>query len=101
MEELRLADPEFTDFKPKTAVQAVMRFRRLQKKGLIPWRYPECFIECAACLPEPELTKFESWIVNPTGEPDKSCLSVEEFGNLPVFKEMPVPTKPESVSSHL
>ena len=101
MEELRLADPEFTNFKPKTAVHAVMRFRRLQKKGLIPWRYPECFIECAASLPETELLKFESWIVNPEGEPNKNCLSVEEFNNLPVFKDMPVPAKSESLSTHL
>lgn len=101
MEELRLADPEFTDFQPKTAAHAVMRFRRLQKKGLIPWRYPECFIDCAASLPEEELSKFESWIVNPTGEPGKNSFTVKEFANLPVYKAMPVPTKEESVCSHL
>ena len=90
MEDLLISDPEFTDFQPKTATNAVLRFRRLQKKGLIPWRYPECFIECAALL-----------IVNPSGEPDKKCLLVEEFANLPVIKEMTVPSKPEAVSTHL
>ena len=101
MEDLLLSDPEFTDFQPKTAANAVLRFRRLQKKGLIPWRYPECFIECAALLPAEELSKFESWIVNPSGEPDKKCLLVEEFNQLPVFNEMTVPSKPEAVSTHL
>ena len=101
MDELRLADPEFTNFKPKTAAQAVLRFRRLQKKGLIPWKYPECFIECAASLPEIELSKFESWIINPGGEPDQKCLSVEDFNNLPVFSGMVIPAKPEPVNNHL
>ena len=41
----RLDDPEYTDFEPVTVQQAILRFRRLQKKGLNPWRYPECFIE--------------------------------------------------------
>jgi hypothetical protein len=101
MDEFRFADPEFTNFKPKTAARAVLRFRRLQKQGLIPWRYPECFIECAASLPEKELAKFESWIVNPAGEPDKNFMSVQEFQDLPVFTDLPVPKKPDSVSTHL
>ena len=72
MENWRLADPEYTDFEPKTVGEAIMRFRRLQKRGLTPWMYPECFIKCAAKLPPAELDKFESWIINPTGEPPSS-----------------------------
>lgn len=68
-EDWRLADPEFTEFEPSTVQQAIQRFRRLQRKGLTPWMYPECFIECAAKLPPAELDKFEAWIVNPAGEP--------------------------------
>ena len=65
----RLDDPEYTDFEPVTVQQAILRFRRLQKKGLNPWRYPECFIECAKKLPPAEVDKFESWVINPAGEP--------------------------------
>ena len=66
----RLSDPEYTDFEPTTVQQAILRFRRMQKKGLNPWRYPECFIECAKMLPPAELEKFEAWVICPTGEPD-------------------------------
>ena len=47
----RLDDPEYTDFEPVTVQQAILRFRRLQALGLSPWRYPECFVECARKLP--------------------------------------------------
>ena len=67
--DFRLSDPEYTDFKPLTAAHAIMRFRRLQKQGISPWKYPECFVECATTLNPIELEKFERWIVNPTGEP--------------------------------
>ena len=49
--------------------QAIIRFRRMQSKGLNPWRYPECFIKCAAKLPPAEVDKFEAWVINPAGEP--------------------------------
>lgn len=65
----RLVDPEYTDFEPKTVSEAIIRFRRLQKQGLSPWMYPECFIKCCAKLPPAEIDKFESWIINPAGEP--------------------------------
>ena len=65
----RLSDPEFTDFVPTTVQQAILRFRRMQSKGLNPWRYPECFIKCAAKLPPAEVDKFEAWVINPAGEP--------------------------------
>jgi len=69
MENWRLSDPEYTDFEPTTVQQAILRFRRMQSKGLNPWRYPECFIECAAKLPPAEVDKFEAWVINPAGEP--------------------------------
>ena len=37
----RLSDPDYTDFEPVTVQQAILRFRRMQRKGLNPWRYPE------------------------------------------------------------
>ena len=66
----RLSDPEYTDFEPTTVQQAILRFRRMQRKGLNPWRYPECFIKCAKMLPPAELEKFEACVINPAGEPD-------------------------------
>ena len=65
-----------------TVQQAILRFRRLQSRGLSPWRYPECFVECA--LPPAEVAKFESWLVNPQGE-DPSALTVQEFRALPAY----------------
>ena len=60
----RLSDPDYTDFEPVTVQQAILRFRR---QGLNPWRYPECFIECA-----------EAWVVNPTGEPSAVYAEADE-----------------------
>ena len=74
----RLTDPEYTDFEPVTVQQAILRFRRLQKKGLSPWRYPECFIDCAKTLPPAEVDKFEEWIVNPAGEPSELIRAAAE-----------------------
>ena len=51
MEDWRLSDPAYTAFQPTTVQQAILRFRRLQARGLSPWRYPECFVECARKLP--------------------------------------------------
>ena len=62
IEDYRLADPEYVDFKPSTAGHAILRFRRMQKKGLAPWKYPEAMVECAASLSPGELAKFEGWI---------------------------------------
>ena len=69
----RLSDPDYTDFEPVTVQQAILRFRRLQRQGLNPWRYPECFIECAAKLPP-----AEAWVVNPTGEPSAVYAEADE-----------------------
>ena len=75
----RLADPKFTGFTPKTASEAIIKFRRLQETGISPFQYPETFCECAAALSNEEVTKFEEWIVCPQGEPGKDCLPVETF----------------------
>ena len=80
MEDYRLADPEYTDFKPSTAGHAILRFRRLQKKGLKPWKYPEAMVECASSLSPDELAKFEGWIICPCGEPAKDAMDVSVLG---------------------
>ena len=43
---------------------------RCRKNGLKPMLVPECLIECAKGLSEPELGKFEDWIINPNGSLD-------------------------------
>jgi hypothetical protein len=63
----RKADPSFVNWKPETAYDAVDRFTRCQRNGLKAIMIPECLIECSANLPEPELDKFEEWIINPNG----------------------------------
>jgi len=63
----RRADPTFTNWKPKTAFEAVDRFTRCQRNGLKAMMIPECLIECSNNLPEAELDKFEEWIINPQG----------------------------------
>ena len=92
MDNWRLSDPEFTAFEPKTVQETILRFRRMQKKGLNPWRYPECFIECAAKLPAAELDKFESWVINPAGEPRPAQEIAEEKWE--VGATLPLPVKP-------
>ena len=70
MEDVRKADPTFTGFVPKTAVEAVDRYVRCRKTGLKPMLVPECLIECAKGLGKPEMDKFEDWIINPNGSLD-------------------------------
>ena len=65
MEAVRRANPKFTNFKPRTAVDAVEQFCRMQRNGLAPERIPEALIQCAECLPDRESDMFEQWIVNP------------------------------------
>ena len=68
MEDVRKADPKFTDFLPRTAADAVDRYVRCRKNGLKPMLVPECLIECARGLPEKELGLFEQWIINPNDD---------------------------------
>ena len=70
MQDVRKADPSFTKFVPRSAIEAVDRFVRCRKNGLKPMLVPECLIECAKGLSEPELGKFEDWIINPNGSLD-------------------------------
>jgi len=63
----RRANPNFTNWVPKNAFEAVDRFTRCQRNGLKALMIPECLIECSKGLPEPELEKFEEWILNPNG----------------------------------
>ena len=109
MDNWRLSDPDYTAFEPRTVQEAILKFRRLQKKGLNPWRYPETFVECARKLPAPEVAKFESWIVNPQGE-DPNAITVQEFEALPVYQPKAlleddekalVPAEPETPNEHL
>lgn len=67
MEHVLRADPDFTNFQPRTAADAVCRFTRCQRQGLKSIMIPECLIECSRHLPERELDLFEEWIMNPGG----------------------------------
>ena len=67
--DFRKADPTYTAFKPKTAEDAINKFYRHKALGVPPHLWPEVFVECAASLPALEMAKFESWLVNPAGEP--------------------------------
>ena len=75
----RLADPEYIDFEPKTVEEAILKFRRLQNKGIEGWMFPEALIGCGSSLTEDEMTKFESWMINPAGEPDANATDVRDF----------------------
>jgi len=70
MQDVRKADPTFTKFVPRSAIEAVDRYVRCRKNGLKPMLVPECLIECAKGLSESEMGKFEDWIINPNGSLD-------------------------------
>ena len=86
----RRADPTFTNWKPKTAFEAVDRFTRCQRNGLKAMMIPECL---SNNLPEAELDKFEEWIINPQGldfskaVPDDSIRKLNESLFLKTVKE--------------
>jgi len=75
----RFADPEYIDFEPKTVEEAILKFRRLQSKGIEAWMFPETLIKCGGKLPDEEMAKFEDWMINPAGEPDASAVDVRDF----------------------
>ena len=77
--DFRFADPEYIDFEPKTVQEAILKFRRLEQKGIQAWMYPEALIKCGGSLPEEEMAKFEQWMINPTGEPDDKAIDVRDF----------------------
>jgi hypothetical protein len=86
----RFADEKFTGFKPQSAEQAIMKFRRLQATGISPFQYPETFVSCASELSDEEAEKFESWLIAPQGEPGPECLPVQTFSedNLKVHNQL-------------
>ena len=65
MEDVRKADPKFTNFVPRTATEAVDRYVRCRRNGLKPMLVPECLIECAKGLDEKQLDLLESWCICP------------------------------------
>ena len=67
MEDIRKADPTFTDFVPHTAREAVDRYVRCRRNGLKPMLVPECLIACATALPPDQMALFETWIIHPNG----------------------------------
>ena len=54
LQDYRLADPKYTAFIPKNAGHAILKFRRLQEKGLAPWKYPETMIDLCKELSDDE-----------------------------------------------
>ena len=69
MIDFRLSDPEFVGFVPKNAAEAIIKFRRLQQKGLHPMQYPETLVALAKALPGAEVDKMNDWIICPQGVP--------------------------------
>ena len=67
----RRADPNFTNFVPKTCEEAIDLFTRHRKLGLTADLYPECFVHCARKLPDDELDKFHRFIITPNEDFDK------------------------------
>lgn len=67
MLKVRLQDPNFVNWVPKTAEEAVDRFTRCKNNGLHPYMVPECLIECSKGLAEAELDLFEEYVINPQG----------------------------------
>ena len=73
MIDFRLSDPEFVGFVPKNAAEAIIKFRRLQQKGLHPMQYPETLVALAKALPGAEVDKMNDWIICPQGVPTGTC----------------------------
>ena len=71
---VRLRDPSFVNFVPKTAEEAVERLTRCRKNGLHPYMVPECIIECSRALSGEELDLFEEYVVNPQGVDTKNIV---------------------------
>ena len=91
MEDFRKADPTYVGFKPRTAAAAIDLFVRHKNLGLPVHLWPECFVECAASLPLPELDKFEAYLVTPSGPPEGRTLQrndAVETANANVRKQL-------------
>ena len=66
-------------------------------------------MQCASKLPAEEVSKFESWIVNPQGE-DSNAITVQEFKALPIYQPKAqleddekalIPMESEAINEHL
>jgi uncharacterized protein YkuJ len=71
---VRLRDPSFVNFVPKTAEEAVERLTRCRRNGLHPYMVPECIIECSKALTDEQLDLFEEYVVNPQGVDTKNIV---------------------------
>ena len=67
MEDYRKADPNFVNFVPKRASEAIDLFYRFKRLGLRPEHHPETFVWCGRALDDDEGARFEEWIVAPQG----------------------------------
>ena len=67
MEKLRRKDPTFVNWDPKTAIEAVDKFQRLERMGIPAMKIPEALIECAKKLEGAEIDTFTEWCINPMG----------------------------------
>ena len=87
--DFRKADPTYTNFVPTTAADAINKFYRHKNLGVPPHLWPEVFVQCASKLSGTELSKFESWLVNPEGEPAGSTkLSQSDRENEALRKQL-------------
>ena len=73
--DFRKADPDYVNFKPTTATEAIDLFHRHKRLGVPPHLWPEVFVKCAVDLKGEELDKFESYLINPEGEPTGTLLT--------------------------
>ena len=67
MEDYRKADPSYVGFVPKTAAEAIDLFCRYRKLGVQPSQWPETFVHVCRDLPDPELDRFQEWLICPQG----------------------------------
>ena len=86
--DFRKADPTYVNFVPATAAEAINKFYRHKSLGVPPHLWPEIFVKCAAKLSGPELAKFESWLVNPEGEPTAVDTRVSDRENEALRKQL-------------
>ena len=66
-QDYRKADPNFVNFVPKRASEAIDLFYRFKRLGLRPEHHPETFVWCGRALDDEEGARFEEWIVAPQG----------------------------------
>ena len=65
--DFRKADPSYLGFVPTTAAEAIDLFCRHRKMGVPPSQWPETFVHVCRELPEPEIDRFQEWLICPQG----------------------------------